>query len=107
MTRRQTLYIFYAALALSILIFLTGIIIRFDNKTNMDVRAISEQSSVPYVLREYNGNIAYFRGDSSEPYFRTDFAVANLNEYDRKLVREGIMVESESELRRLSEDLTG
>jgi len=62
--------------------------------------------SVGYILREYENNLAVFRGDSENPYKIVSVNLNLLSEYDREMLREGIEVDSESEINRLIEDLT-
>ncbi len=59
-----------------------------------------------FVLKEYNGFLAVFRGSSSVPYIQLDTQVSFLNEYDRVLMKDGIKVSSEKDLRRAIEDFT-
>lgn len=59
---------------------------------------------VDYVLGEYDGYLALFRGEQKQPYQILDMPVQLLSDYDRGQIAEGIHVESEQELRRLVED---
>lgn len=62
--------------------------------------------SVGYVLREYENNLAIFRGESENPYKIINVNLNLLSDYDREKLREGIEADSESEINRLIEDLT-
>lgn len=59
-----------------------------------------------YTLREYEGKLAVFRGDSKAPYQIYDVSVSTLPEYDRTLLKEGIPAETSAQLDRLIEDYT-
>lgn len=79
--------------------------------TTSDIRRNSEDISVTnnisFVLKDYNGNLALFRGNSDEPYVVLDEKTSFLNEYDRNRVLAGISVNTRSELEKLIEDMTG
>ncbi len=64
------------------------------------------QTNVRYVLRAWEGHLGLFRGESEVPYRELDMPLTLLSEYDRELVEQGIIVETQSELRTLVEDLT-
>lgn len=67
----------------------------------------SVQQEVGYTLKEYDGKIGIFRGDADKPYtYVEDVEISYLNEYDRELLKNGIEVSTESELKSLIEDLT-
>jgi len=59
-----------------------------------------------YLLREYDGELAVFRENETEPWKLYSVAVNSLPESDRILLRNGIPVSGEEELRRLLEDYT-
>lgn len=79
--------------------------------TTSDIRRNSEDISVTnnisFVLKDYNGNLALFRGNSDEPYVVLDEKTSFLNEYDRNRVVSGISVNTRTELEKLIEDMTG
>lgn len=66
----------------------------------------SFEPDVLYTIREKNG-LLQVDISSSPAYLIPEFQVSFLNEYDRKLVKDGITVTTEKELKRLIEDLTG
>lgn len=66
--------------------------------------AMSEQDPVGFVLGECNGRLALYRENSAKPYKILDMEVYLLPEADREALREGIVVETEEELRKLLED---
>lgn len=57
-----------------------------------------------YILKEYNGRVAVFRGTSNTPYMETDVRIADLPQVDMDMLKTGIAVQTTSELNRLLED---
>ncbi|MDE5764602.1 MAG: hypothetical protein K2I00_06510 [Ruminococcus sp.] len=57
------------------------------------------------TIREYNGRIGVFKGESSVPYRVIDYNFSLLSEYDREQLTEGIVIESERELQQFIEDI--
>lgn len=57
------------------------------------------------VVKEYNGRIGVFKGESSTPYRVIDYDFSLLSEYDREQLTEGIVIESDRELQQLIEDI--
>ena len=66
----------------------------------------AESSSSGYVLGVYEGQLALFREHSRVPYQRLDMPLSMLSAYDREQVEQGIVVQTQEELRKLLEDLT-
>ena len=64
------------------------------------------ETVISYCLREYEGELAVFRGDSTEPYKKLGVSLSLMTDEDRELLREGITVMSEKELKRVIEDFT-
>lgn len=58
-----------------------------------------------YTVREYNGRIGIFAGESSQPFRIISYDVSLMPEFDREQLREGITVETEYELNRFIEDI--
>ncbi len=67
---------------------------------------IEELETAPYVVKEYNGSLAVFRGGSSSPYKILDCDFSLLSDYDKEYLIEGISVYAEAELNSLIEDFT-
>lgn len=63
-------------------------------------------TNVNYVLRIWNGHLGMFRGDSEVPYRELDMPLSLLSDYDRELLEQGIITETEEEMRALVEDIT-
>ena len=61
---------------------------------------------ISYSLKEYQGELAVFRGDSPDPYQKLSVPLNLMTDEDRALLREGITVYSEKELKSLIEDFT-
>ncbi|MDE7105330.1 MAG: hypothetical protein K2O36_05560 [Ruminococcus sp.] len=57
------------------------------------------------VVKEYNGRIGVFKGESSIPYRVIDYDFSLLSEYDREQLTEGIVIESDKELQQFIEDI--
>ncbi len=60
---------------------------------------------VQYIMREYDGKLAIFRDDGSV-YKVYEINVELLPEYDQKLLKDGIQITGEEELRARVEDYT-
>ncbi|MCQ2491129.1 MAG: hypothetical protein MJ079_06020 [Ruminococcus sp.] len=66
--------------------------------------SVTPPSSVCEV-REYNGRIGLFKSGSSAPYRIIDYNVALMPDFDRDQLREGVVIETDEELRRFIEDI--
>ena len=60
---------------------------------------------VRYIMREYNGKLAVFNDDGTV-YKVYEINVELLPEYDRKILKKGIQITGEEELRARVEDYT-
>lgn len=58
-----------------------------------------------YVLREYNGSVALFSDDGTEPIAQYSTPIADVNPADAALLKEGIRLRGLTEVSRLLEDL--
>ena len=58
-----------------------------------------------YVLREYNGSVALFSDDGTEPIAQSSTPIADVNPADAALLKEGIRLRGLTEVSRLLEDL--
>lgn len=56
-------------------------------------------------VREYNGRIGLFKEGSSTPYRIIEYDVALMPEFDREQISNGVIMETEEELRRFIEDI--
>lgn len=68
------------------------------------VSDLAEELSL-YSLREYQGQIALFKGDAEEPVALYSMPVDGLNPADLSLLREGISLRGLEEVARLLDDL--
>ena len=75
-------------------------------KAQISETAVPTETVISYCLREFEGGLAVFRGDSPEPYKKLDTNLNLMTEEDRQLLKSGITVDSEKELRRVIEDFT-
>lgn len=66
---------------------------------------VNEIAEPQRTVREYNGRIGVFIGDSTVPYRIIDYDVRLMPEFDREQLDQGIVIESEYELERLIEDI--
>lgn len=67
-------------------------------------KAVSEPPVIGYTIREWNGAIGIFRGNSPSPYRTVHAGLNLLPEADRTALEHGIQVQTEKELRKLLED---
>ena len=58
-----------------------------------------------YVLREYNGSVALFSDDGTEPIAQYSTPIADVNPADAALLKEGIRLRGLTEVSRLLEEL--
>lgn len=68
--------------------------------------SVQELERVECIVREYQGKLGVFRGDSETPYRIIDFDFALLSDYDREQLLEGMVMEDEQALRIFLEDMT-
>ena len=68
---------------------------------------VPEVTQPECIVREYNGKIGVFRGESDTPYKIIDYNVNLLSDYDRAIISDGIVMESDEELRKFIEDISG
>ena len=57
------------------------------------------------MVREYNGRIGVFKGDSQSPYRVIDYDFSLLSDYDKEQLIEGIVIGSDRELQQFIEDI--
>lgn len=65
----------------------------------------AELPSAVCTVKEYNGRIGVFKGDSSVPYRVIDYDFSLLSDYDQRQLTEGIIIETDRELQQLIEDI--
>ena len=69
------------------------------------ISAAVPDATVVCEVREYNGRIGLFKEGSSSPYRIIDYNVALMPDFDREQLQEGVVMETEEELRRFIEDI--
>ena len=67
--------------------------------------APESRSSLTYVVKNFNGNIAVFESGAAEPFKITDVSINTLPYNDQNNLEKGISVNSKEELNSLLEDL--
>lgn len=107
--RRMTKYRAVSVVLMSILIAAVIVLCALSQSIqNKRAAAKTEESStlpqVDYVLGEYEGYLAVFRGEQQKPYQVLQMPVQLLPEEDQGAIEAGIHVQTEQELRRLLED---
>ena len=69
------------------------------------ISAAVPEPTVICEVREYNGHIGVFKGGSSVPYRVIDYDISLMSDFDREQLSEGVVMETEEELRRFIEDI--
>lgn len=67
--------------------------------------SLPEEGQPKRTVREYDGRIGVFMGESSSPYRIIDYDVSLLSEFDRLALRQGVVIETDYELSRFIEDI--
>lgn len=71
-----------------------------------DTKSAPTERGSQQILREWNGQIALFEGDSAEPAEVYEVTVAALPREEQERLREGIVIESEEALSSLLDNYT-
>lgn len=112
MSRRLTLAVLLSGMAISAIIIIITISNSINNQRiraeQMAENSVTETQpvSVGYYLKEYNGELAVFRGDSITPFRMLGVSINVMTDYDKKLLSDGIFAEDENKLATLIEDYT-
>lgn len=69
--------------------------------------ALAEKEPIGFILKAYQGKVALFRENSEKPYQILDIEVYLLPDVDRELLEQGILAETEEELKKFLEDWEG
>ncbi len=67
---------------------------------------VQELENPGYMVRIYGDKLGVFRGESARPFKIIDCRVNMLSDYDREMLYEGIMLETDAELNAFIEDIT-
>lgn len=68
--------------------------------------AIAASEAPKYIVREYEGKLGVFIGASDKPYKTVDCNLLLLPDYDRQQLADGVIINSEAELKSYIEDMT-
>jgi len=112
MTRKLSLTVLLTGMAVSAII----IVVTVSSSINRQrikaeqLAAVTTTQTTPleigYYLKEYEGELAIFRGESKTPYKRLGVSVNLMSEYDKNLLSNGIFARTQKELNALIEDYT-
>lgn len=105
MTRTVKLIFLGCLLAVSIVMSSIAVerIVTAGETTVSNLSEIRETDE--YLIKSYNGYIAVYYDSKGYPAWISDMPVGSLREYDRKLLKNGITVESREALLQILEDL--
>ncbi len=110
MTRKNIVYTLLTSMAISAVIVIVSLAssIKVQRaeayKKSIETQAVETQTAIGFTLKEYNGELAVFRGSSSTPYRMLGVSTGVMSDYDRNQLKAGIYVRTESELNSLIED---
>ncbi len=93
---------------LMILIFIVALSIALVVTINSFTAKIKQQAeaSLPFVLKEYQGSVAVYKGDKVLEIFRT-VNYNSLPEYDRNQLKDGMVFQNMNEIYSVIEDFDG
>lgn len=95
------------AMTISAVIIL-GTAAKSVERTKSDAAAraftMSQREPIGFIMREFEGNLALFRENSSKPYKILDMPLYLLSDADRTALKDGIFLETEAQLDRILED---
>lgn len=103
------LCIILASLVISLSAILLTITISKPASASENVAQITSdiQKNYLYCIKEYDGKIGVFSPDNSTPIQIIETNPALLPEYDQEMLKSGIYLYSNEELRQLTEDFDG
>lgn len=107
MINRKIFFTFAASITISgfVVICTLGQSLHRQKVQAKSERIVQELEQIDFVVREYNGKLGVFRGESKSPYKIIDFNVTLMSDYDRELLKEGITLKTEQELDTFIEDI--
>lgn len=112
MTRRHIVYTIITALALSAIIVIVSLAYSIKgqraeaHRRSLENSVAETQTEVGFMLKEFGGELAVFRGSSETPYRLLGISTAVMSDYDKEQLKSGIYVRTEQELNSLHEDYT-
>ncbi len=112
MTRKASIITMLSAMAISVIIVIVTVSnsiekqrIKAEQQFSMTT-TVTTPLEIGYYLKEYNGTLAIFRGESDTPFKKLDVNINLLSDYDKVLLHDGIFVQTIKELNALIEDYT-
>ena len=87
------------------MIFSFGILPNLNKAQASETPESKSNSSLTYVVKNFNGNVAVFESTSSKPFRVTEVPINTLPFDDQKNLEIGITVTSKEQLNSLLEDL--
>ncbi len=89
------------------LLVLSALFVSINNDIDRrEAETTSPQQITVYTIKDYNGKIAVFENNSTNPQNVYDSYTSVLPESDQIRLREGIVVSNASDLQRIIEDYT-
>ena len=87
------------------MIFSFGILPNLNKAQASDTPEPESSSSLTYIVKNFNGNVAVFESGSNKPFRVTEVPINTLPFDDQKNLEAGITVTSKGQLNSLLEDL--
>lgn len=88
------------------LLVLSVLFIRINKSINTVPESTTNPPTTQYTIKEYNGKVAVFENNNTQPKSVYDSYISVLPEKDRKRLKYGITVDNEKDLQRIIEDYT-
>lgn len=112
MNRRLSITVILIGMAVSAVIIVATVSSSI-NRQRIKAHQLAKQTTtqttpleIGYYLKEFEGELAVFRGSSNTPFRRLGVSVELMSDYDRILLHDGIFVQTQKELNALIEDYT-
>ena len=112
MTKKSSVILLLTSMAVSAIIIISSVSYSVDKqkataeKKARQTTAVTTQLEIGYYLKEYQGEIAIFRGENETPFKKLGVTVDFLSDYDKILLHDGIFAADKTELQKLIEDYT-
>lgn len=95
----------YCFVLLCVLVSVVAIPILNKNSTASNIESETPNTSLSYIVKDFNGNIAVFEENAEKPFKVTEVCTNTLPKVDQERLLEGIVVNTQIELNTLLEDL--
>ncbi len=112
MSKKVSITILLSAMIISAIIIIASVSSSVEKRKMRAqeevTRTVTETTPIEigYYLKEYQGDIAVFRGTSQTPFRFLGVNLNLLSDYDKVLLHDGIFVQTIKELNALIEDYT-